>query len=118
VITNVAYSQAFVSGEPDPVLSQVSNEITHTVKGTKLAVTKSSTPPPGSQVRWYDLITYSITVTNTGYYTFTVDPNRYLGHSIGFCECARGQLLQRHCHLDCGAFGARLFRNCDPCSQS
>jgi len=73
VITNVAYSQAFVSGEPEPVLSQVSNETTHTVKGTRLSVTKSSTPLPGSQVRWYDLITYSITVTNTGYYTFTIN---------------------------------------------
>ncbi len=71
-ITNVAYSQAFVSGEPDPVLSQVSNEITHTVRGTRLALHKTSTPQPGSQVRWYDPITYSITVTNSGYYTFTV----------------------------------------------
>jgi uncharacterized repeat protein (TIGR01451 family) len=90
VITNVAYSQAFVSGEPDPVLSQVSNEITHTVKGTKLAVTKSSTPPPGSQVRWYDLITYSITVTNTGYYTFTVDLTDTLDTALDFVSAPGG----------------------------
>ncbi|MEM2446323.1 MAG: hypothetical protein QW734_06665 [Candidatus Bathyarchaeia archaeon] len=72
IITNVGYSQAFVSGEPDPVLSQVSNEVTHTVKGTTLSIFKTSSPPPGSQVRWYDTITYSIVVTNTGYYTFTI----------------------------------------------
>ncbi len=71
-ITNAAYSQAFVPGEPEPVLSQVSNWVTHTVRGTVLSISKSSAPPPGSQVRWYDPITYTITVTNAGYYTFTV----------------------------------------------
>lgn len=72
LITNIGYSQAFVFGETEPVLSQVSNEVTHTVKGTILYVFKTSSPSPGSQVRWYDPITYSITVTNAGYYTFTV----------------------------------------------
>ncbi len=71
-ITDAARSQAFLFGEVDPVLSQVSNEVTHTVKGTTLFLSKSSTPPSGSPVSWYDNITYSITVTNAGYYTFTV----------------------------------------------
>ncbi|MCS7286081.1 MAG: hypothetical protein RMK30_02435 [Anaerolineae bacterium] len=72
LITDVAYSQAFVSDEVEPVLSQLSNEVSYRVKGTTLSLSKSSTPPPGSRVRWYDLITYSIAVTNTGYYTFTI----------------------------------------------
>ena len=71
VITNRAYSFAYVLGEADPILIQESNPVRFTVKSAPFEIAKSATPPAGSQVKWGQTITYHVTVTNAGYYTVT-----------------------------------------------